>query len=674
MSLFTWRYACRYVKKFLIETSLVVAASVLLAWNSAMGAEPEREVPSETQFYAEIPVVLTVTRLAQPKSEAPAAVTVIDREMIRASGARRIADLFRLVPGFQVAYDSGTFPVVTYHGLSGNYAQRLQVLVDGRSVYDIFIGGVFWNDLPLAIEDIDRIEVIRGPNTAAFGSNSFLGVINIVTLHAAQGQGTELKLAAGEHRVRDGLARHGWQTTDGHARLTVGYRHDDGFDGVLDSERASFATFRGDYRLGRVDTLEWQMGVNGNTYDTGHVDNPLDVPRDYNTTSHFQQLRWRRALGSNEEISVQFFHNYWRLDQDYQTAPLDLSAFGLGMVQVPITLDAVGDRYDLEFQHILGPFSDWRFVWGAGARLDRAQSRPYFSTDKTLEDRIYRLFGNAEWRARPDTVVNAGAMLEKNGLGGTDLSPRLAINHHLTPRDTVRVAASKATRAPTLLEEKGNQQILYNGVLLDQGNLSEGGLRPENMRSYEIGYLGQLPARNLSLDVRVYRDQLRDLIRSGRIPFPDIDGKAFVYRNSEEVDISGAEIQLDYRPSRDTRLFLSYARMRASASSLISADRAREYEDSVPAYSGSLLVMHRFADRWQGSAVYHRVGAMDWLGSGDYVKSHGRLDVRLARDVRLDGTRGEIALVIQNLGPKTVEFDQKNVFDRRAFVTFALRR
>lgn len=664
----------RRAKKSCIECSLAAAAGVLLAWNSAMGAEPERGIPSESQFYAEIPVVLTVTRLAQPKSEAPAAVTVIDREMIRASGARRIADLFHFVPGFQVTYDSGFFPIVTYHGLSGNYAQRLQVLVDGRSVYDVFIGGVFWNDLPLAIEDIERIEVIRGPNSAAFGSNSFLGVINIVTQHAAQGQGTELKLAAGEHRVRDGLVRHGWQTTDGHARLTAGYRQDDGFDGVLDSERASFATFRGDYRLGRVDTLEWQMGVNGNTYDVGHVGHPLDVPRDYNTTSHFQQLRWRRALGSNDEISVQFFHNYWRQDQDFQTASLDLSPFGLGVVQVPVSLDAVGERYDLEFQHILSPFSDWRFVWGAGARLDRAQSRPYFGTDKTFENHVYRLFGNTEWRARPDTVVNAGAMLEKNSLGGTDLSPRLAINHHLTPRDTVRAAASKATRAPTSLEENGNQQILYNGVLLDQGNLSGGGLKPENMRSYEIGYLGQLPARNLSMDVRVYRDQLRDLIISGRIPFPDLDGKAFVYRNSEEVDISGAEIQLDYRPSRETRFHFNYARMRASASSLISADRAREYENSVPAYSGSLLVMHRFADRWQGSVAYRRVGSLDWLGSGDFVKSQGRLDVRLAHDVRLDGARGEIALVIQNLGRKIVEFDHENFFDRRAFVTFALRR
>lgn len=310
LTLVTWRRVCRYVKKFFIEISLAVAAGVLLVSNSAMGAEPEREIPSETQFYAEIPIVLTVTRLAQPKSETPAAVTVIDREMIRASGVRKIADLFRLVPGFQVAYDKGTRPIVTYHGLSSAFARRMQVLVDGRSVYDVSIGTVSWNDLPLAIEDIERIEVIRGPNTAAFGSNSFLGVINIITLHASQDQGTELKLATGEHRVRDGLVRHGWQTTDGHARLTVGYRQDDGFDGQLDSERVPFAAFRGDYRLGRVDTLEWQMGVNGNTYDTGSVGSPTDGPRDNNITSHFQQLRWRRALGMNEEISVQFFHAF----------------------------------------------------------------------------------------------------------------------------------------------------------------------------------------------------------------------------------------------------------------------------------------------------------------------------------------------------------------------------
>lgn len=658
------------------KTLLALTPGLLLAWHGAVGAEPEHKVASEEMFLSEVPVVLTVTRLAQPKSEAPAAVTVIDREMIRATGARKIADLFRLVPGFQVGYNHGSQAIVTYHGLSDEYARRMQVLVDGRSVYDVFIGGVLWTDLPLAIEDIDRIEVIRGPNAAAFGSNSFLGVINIITLHASQAQGISLKLAAGEHHVRDGFVRHGWETSDGAARLTAAYRQDDGFNGLPDSEYVPLATFRGDYRVSAVDSVEVQMGVNGDSNRQGFDDSVTDPPHDSNITSHYQQLHWRRALDVNQEISVQFFHNYWKNVENYSTKPIDLGALGLGVVQVPISMNGVENRYDLEFQHILSPFTDWRFVWGAGTRLDQARSRALLGRDDTLENRIYRLFGNAEWRARPDTVVNAGAMLEKSDLGGTNLSPRLAVNQHLSPNDTVRLAASTATHTPSIVEDKGNSQFYYNNVLLDSSILSRGGLTPETIRSYEVGYLSQIPGSNLSLDFRLYQDRIRNQITELKIPSADpIDGRAQDYRNEGQVGVRGAEIQADYRPTRDTRFILNYASMRASASGLSPEANfdAGRYERSVPAFSGSLFAMHRFSSLWEGSLAYYRVDDMYWLGSGDFNKDHGRLDVRLARDVRLDGARGQVALVVQNLGPKYTDFQSYQFFDRRAFVTFALR-
>jgi len=671
------RRICQRARIFLLKKiHIIVAPGLLLACSSVIGAESEQGFPSEEMFLSEVPVVLTVTRLAQPKTETPAAVTVIDRDMISASGVRKIADLFRLVPGFQVGYNHGFRPVVTYHGLADEYARRMQVLVDGRSVYDVLVGGVFWADLPLAIEDIDRIEVIRGPNAAAYGSNSFLAVINIITLHASQEQGTSLKLAAGEHHIRDGFVRHGWETAGGNARLSLAYSQDDNLDNLPDSEYVPLATFRGDFRTSPVDTFELQLGINGDSHTVGHDGSQTGPPRDANITSYFQQLRWRRALDENEEISIQFYHNYWKKNEDYLTAPLDLSALGLGVVPVPISSDGAADRYDLEFQHILNPFNDWRFVWGAGARLDQARARAYFGTDDTVENRIYRLFGNAEWRARPDTVVNAGAMLEKDDLGGTNLSPRLALNHHLSPHDTVRFSASTATHTPVFIEEKGNARFFYNGVLLESDIESRGGLKAETMRSYEIGYLGQIPDPNLSIDLRIYQDRIHNQISELNVPSADpMNGRTLDYRNEGQVEVRGTDIQLDYRPTRDTRFILSYANMKAFADGL-SADAnftAEEHQRSVPAFSGSLLVMHRFSSLWQGSLAYYRTDDIDWLGSGDYNKGHGRLDVRIARNFRLDGARGEAAFVIQNAGPKYMEFDDEGRFDRRAFVTLSLK-
>jgi iron complex outermembrane receptor protein len=659
-----------------------LAAGFLFICVGTAAAEPEATLSGEDVFLFDIPVVLHVSRLAQPTSETPAAVTVIDREMIRASGLRKIADLFRLVPGFLVGYNHGFQPVVAYHGLSDSYSRRMQVLVDGRSVYTATIGGVLWTYLPLPMEDIDRIEVIRGSNTAAYGSNAFMGVINIITLHASQTQGAAVGLAAGEHHVRDGFARHGWRSDDGEMRLSVSYQKDDGFDDLPDTQKVPIAVFRGDFRLSPGDTLETQIGVNDDQHTAGHpgrrvghLGNTTDPPRDAEVWSHFQQLHWRRMLSASEEIGLQFYHTYMKKNEDFLTAPFDLTAIGLGVIQIPVSLDIVDERYDLEFQHTLAPFQNWRFVWGMGTRLDRVWSQPYFDTNETLENDVHRLFGSAEWRASQNAIVNAGAMLENNGIGGTDFSPRLAYNHHLSSTDTVRLVASKATRSPTLFEEKSNFRFYYQGIPLERESFSPGGLAPERMTSYEAGYLGWLLERHLAVDVRLFQDRVRDLITEIEIPDNTLDGRTFSFRNEGEVDVSGAEVQLDYRPSRDTRVFLGYARLRAVARGLSAqaSFTVRNHEDSVPSSTTSALLAQRLLGPWWLSAAYYRVPRLFWLGEGDRVDGYTRTDVRFAREFRLDGKHGEFALVVQNSRSPYADFDNGAQFDRRAFVTFSLK-
>ena len=180
---------------------LLVAAPFSTAWAT------EPSLLSEQEFLAELPVVLTASRLAQPQTEAPAAVTVIDRQMIAASGVRNLSEVFRLAPGFQVGFESGHRHVVGYHGLADEFSRRLQVLIDGRSVYLPSFGGVSWSDLPIALDDIERIEVIRGPNAVTYGANSFLAIINITTRHSAADRGGFVRATAGSNDIRDGVLR-----------------------------------------------------------------------------------------------------------------------------------------------------------------------------------------------------------------------------------------------------------------------------------------------------------------------------------------------------------------------------------------------------------------------------------------------------------------------------------
>jgi len=144
-------------------TRLITLLLLLCPLQSFAESELDQLMGSEDEFLDNLPIILSATRLAQPLNEVPIAMTVIDREMIDASGARTIPDLLRLVPGFQMGYFDGNSPVVTYHGLGSEQSRRVQVLIDGRSVYVPTLAAIQWSNLIIGIEEIERIEVIRGP-------------------------------------------------------------------------------------------------------------------------------------------------------------------------------------------------------------------------------------------------------------------------------------------------------------------------------------------------------------------------------------------------------------------------------------------------------------------------------------------------------------------------------
>ncbi|MCP4432468.1 MAG: Plug domain-containing protein, partial [Gammaproteobacteria bacterium] len=168
----------------------------------------------------------------KPLVESPVSVSVISRQMIESSGARELAELFRMVPGFIVGNESGNNPVVTYQGLGNKFARQIQVLVDGRSVFIPSFGGVPWINLPLLVEDIERIEIIRGPNAVTYGANAFLATINIITRHSAEDLGKRYSLTSsfGSYPdVTDAYFRFGYQIDNLDWRFSAGTIKDDGF-------------------------------------------------------------------------------------------------------------------------------------------------------------------------------------------------------------------------------------------------------------------------------------------------------------------------------------------------------------------------------------------------------------------------------------------------------------
>jgi iron complex outermembrane receptor protein len=299
--------------------------------NAQAGFVEESAERGESLFLDDIPVVLSASRLSQPINEAPAAVTVIDKQMIKDSGAWDLSEIFRLVPGMYVAYHADPYfsadSTVAYHGMvTTTTSDRMQVLIDGRSVYSGLFGGVNWSDLPIVLADIERIEVIRGPDSASYGANSYLGVINIITQHAAESRGASVSLSYGNSRS-EGVFRYGAKSGDLSYRMTASIRKDDGENALIqhptsqdkfwtlnkyDNKTMQIFNLRTDYQINASDTLEFQFGYNGGPREVGEYDNVAAVTR--RAENHFEMLYWRRALESGGELSVKAFHTQERVN------------------------------------------------------------------------------------------------------------------------------------------------------------------------------------------------------------------------------------------------------------------------------------------------------------------------------------------------------------------------
>lgn len=219
---------------FLIGITLLGAEIAI-----AQGSETENNVLTDSLMSDDfvldevyepvIPEVLHVTRMRQPRAEVPGSVTVITSDQIRQWGVRTVPELMRFVPGMFVKH--GGNDTLAYHSSNPNIMRRLQVLVDGRSVYRAIAASVIWENLPVALEDIQRIEVVRGPNSASYGANAFMGTINIVTFDPMDTLGSRAYVRAGNQATKDAHFSHSNTLGDGAFRVTAEVKTDDGFDG-----------------------------------------------------------------------------------------------------------------------------------------------------------------------------------------------------------------------------------------------------------------------------------------------------------------------------------------------------------------------------------------------------------------------------------------------------------
>lgn len=656
----------------LSQSACLVAAGFSASLSVAQDGKPL----SEDIFFEALPVVLTVSRLAQPAREAPAMVTVIDRRMIEASGFTNIPDLLRLVPGFQVGYVHSWQPVVTYHGLSDGNARRLQVLVDGRSIFNPAFGQVDWRELPLAVEDIERIEVVHGPSAAAYGSNAFVATINIVTLQGLDEPGLHLAAGQGNHEQQRYLLRHAGRNGDLSHRVTLSERKERRFEVNPDGSHERFLNARFDYRLDHADELMAQFGLADAAWDVGSRSNAADPPHKSRNDNHFVQFAWHRQRSPDETYSLQ----YTRSHKDYRNAwIIPATATGLPW-DVPVNQNYTVQREQIEFQANLGLSPAMRLAYGAELRHDKIQSNTYFAPGGTLSEEMYRLFGTWEWRPHAAWLVNLGGMAEQHYFAGTTVSPRFSLHFLPSARHAFRLGMSRGYRSETFYEQAPNYRVSYAGFLLDQFKTPAPDLKPEIIDSRELGYVGTYPELGLNLNLRLFNDHLQRLIEAVNLPFPaevDADKEAAQDRNILDVRMWGAEYQLQWQPDSASRVIFNQAWIwqKARDHLIPRSNDENEMETSAPRLSYSLLASRDFGHGISASLGYYKVGQMSWLGEGDPIPPSRRLDLRLAKRWHSGLARYELALTLQNLIHGQQDFEEEadhTVSANRVFVSLRL--
>jgi len=633
-------------------------------------ADPTSDIFSEEYFFSDLPIVFSATRLAQPVSETPVSMTVIDQKMIQASGATEIADLMRLVPGMQVSNYGGDNYFVTYHGRADLYSRSLQVLVDGRSIYDPVIGGVSWSDVPVALEDINRIEVIRGSNAAAYGSNSFSGVINIITEHPSQQNGTLVKTTISDKQTRQVLARNAGSIGDLDYRITLNYDEAEGLKSRHDDYTTKWINLRGDYKYNSDNKVTFQAGYTRGTQQEGFAGHRFLIPRDTETTSSFQQIKWTNTADEGDEYSLQFFHNYKELEDT-----IIFQHSSLPGIDLTGGFSYQSHRYELEFQHILNPIPDLRLVWGAGLRHDNSKSPETLNQESAAIRNQVHAFVNTEWKPTKQLTFNFGAMLEKyEGFSGL-FSPRVALNYSLNENHTFRISHSRAYRMPNVWEEQID--LLFRtagGLPASQLHRTLGVPDPEEINSIELGYLASFQTIPLTLDVKLFKEQISPTINYAwdkSTISPGITTGAGRFDNDGRIEIDGFEIQADFQATANTDIHIVYSKLSTSGYQVSGYDNTSLPERYVdisrvaPGETYGILASHRFDNGIELSSGFYHTGKVTWLDPGDTTDSYNKWDFRVAKKFKLTDAEIDVAAILQNITDNDYqEYFQENQAQR----------
>ncbi len=505
--------------------------------------------------------VTSVSKKPQKLMDAPSAIYVITQEDIRRSGATNIPDALRRVPGIQVAHINMNTWAITSRGLNSFLSNKLLVLIDGRSVYTPLFSGVYWDVQDTLLEDIDRIEVIRGPGASLWGDNAVNGVINIITKQAGDTQGGLLSTGYGNEQQGFGNLRYGNKIGDNaYFRVYSKYfNRDNAVDAsgrkANDSWHAQRGGFRIDWDIDKQNSLTVQGDIYdskfGETVATVSLTSPFSktIIDDSEFAGYNVLTRWKHTFSESSNFELQLYYD--RTERE------------------SITLREDRDTYDFDFQHRFKFGERHDIVWGLGYRLTHDNIRNSFDFSFNPGSRsmsLYSGFVHDEITLIEDKLrLTVGSKLSYNVFTGLEVQPNARLLWKPRERHSTWLSFSRAVRTPSRAENdiRINKEVLSSGALVSLSG--DHGFDSEVLYSYELGYRFA-PSGNLSVDLALYYNNYDKLLTlEPGTPYPEtLPTPAhlvipFIGNNEMDGEVFGVELAVDWRPVDWWHLKASYS-------------------------------------------------------------------------------------------------------------------
>ncbi|HYJ41939.1 MAG TPA: TonB-dependent receptor [Steroidobacteraceae bacterium] len=614
--------------------------------------------------------ITSVSRTEETLRDAAAAVAVISPEIIRRSGATTVPDALRLVPGLHVGEQTASSWAVSARGFSSINSEKLLVLSDTRSIYTPLFSGVNWTVQDYLLEDIERIEVIRGPGAALWGSNAVNGVINITTRSARDTHGTRIEAGAGTFDRAWLEGRYGGETSGGVNFRVYGkyFERDATFAPTLDTEDSwnlGHVGFRTDWDGSGHDSFT----VQGDAYraNVGQLAAAINIigrpgpppPLNVDLSGGNILARWRRSAEDGADMQLRAYYDYTRRDD-------------------PSFLDTL-HTFDIDLQRRFNAGSSHEILWGAAYRhtANTNQGRVVFAVEpEKSTDQLFSGFIQDQISLGRELRVTVGTKLEHNDFSGFELQPSVRLAW--LPRDnhTLWVAISRAVRVPTRIERD-----IAIDLTDPAGNpvgrlLGNEDFRSELLVAYETGYRWQ-PLERLSFDLALFYNDY-DRLASLEIgePFIAADGRTVIPVINENLTSGrtyGAELLVEWQPVESWRLSASYSHIDMSLDAEgQDLNRGEWLEGATPrdiAGLRSLLTLGTSVEIDAQLRYQSRIERQPMVVSGESMDGFTELDLRLGWQTTANWS---LSLVGQNLlHDNHVEFgsiDRRGALERAAYL------